>query len=111
RFVLHGAMAQLRVRQSAEGGALTAHELELLSAPALHRFLEHGTGTVVVPFGSLEDQNGHLPLGADSMLADLIGRAVAAGLDAVLAPTLRVGAPQQQQQQQEQEMTGALSVE
>jgi creatinine amidohydrolase/Fe(II)-dependent formamide hydrolase-like protein len=47
---------------------------------------------VVVPFGSVEDQNGHLPLGADSLLADLVGREVAARLDAVLAPTMRVGA-------------------
>ena len=68
------------------------HELELLSAPALRRLLEHGTDTVIVPFGSVEDQNGHLPLGADSLLADLAGREVAARLDAVLAPTVRVGA-------------------
>ena len=47
---------------------------------------------MVVPFGSVEDQNGHLPLGADSLLADLIGREVATRLDAVLAPTVRVGA-------------------
>lgn len=54
-----------------------------------------GTGTVIVPFGSIEDQNGHLPLGADSLLADLVGGEVAARLDAVLAPTVRVGAEQQ----------------
>jgi creatinine amidohydrolase/Fe(II)-dependent formamide hydrolase-like protein len=68
------------------------HELELLTAPALRRLLERGTDTVIVPFGSVEDQNGHLPLGADSLLADLAGREVAARLDAVLAPTVRVGA-------------------
>jgi creatinine amidohydrolase len=68
------------------------HELELLTAPALGGLLKDGTGTVVVPFGSIEDQNGHLPLGADSLLADLVGREVAARLDAVLAPTIRVGA-------------------
>jgi creatinine amidohydrolase/Fe(II)-dependent formamide hydrolase-like protein len=68
-------------------------ELELLSAPALRQLLANGTDTVVVPFGSVEDQGGHLPLGADSLLADLVGREVAARLDAVLAPTIRVGAP------------------
>jgi creatinine amidohydrolase len=68
------------------------HELELLTAPVLRRLLEDGTVTVVVPFGSVEDQNGHLPLGADSLLADLVGREVAARLDAVLAPTMHVGA-------------------
>ncbi len=68
------------------------HELELLTAPALRRRIEDGTDTVIVPFGSVEDQNGHLPLGADSLLADLVGREVAGRLDAVLAPTVRVGA-------------------
>jgi mycofactocin precursor peptide peptidase len=67
-------------------------ELELLTAPALRQLLASGTDTVVVPFGSVEDQNGHLPLGADSLLADLVAREVAARLDAVLAPTMRVGA-------------------
>jgi creatinine amidohydrolase/Fe(II)-dependent formamide hydrolase-like protein len=67
-------------------------ELELLSTPALRRLLANGTDAVVVPFGSVEDQNGHLPLGADSLLADLVGREVAVRLDAVLAPTMRVGA-------------------
>ena len=85
-------MAQLRVRPGGEGAALSAHELELLTAPALRRLLDGGIATVIVPFGSVEDQNGHLPLGADSLLADLAGREVAARLDAVLAPTIRVGA-------------------
>ena len=61
---------------------------------------------MVIPFGSVEDQNGHLPLGADSLLADLVGREVAARLDAVLAPTIRVGVAQQHL-----EPTGSLSVE
>jgi creatinine amidohydrolase len=85
-------VAELRVRPRGEGAALSAHELERLTAPALRRLLERGTDTVIVPFGSVEDQNGHLPLGADSLLADLAGREVAARLDAVLAPTVRVGA-------------------
>jgi creatinine amidohydrolase len=67
------------------------HELELLTAPGLRRLLDDGPRTVVVPFGSVEDQNGHLPLAADSLLADLVGREVATRLDAVLAPTIRVG--------------------
>lgn len=84
-------MAQLRVRPGREGPALSGHELELLTAPALRRLIDDGTTTVIVPFGSLEDQDGHLPLGADSVLADLVGREVADRLDAVLAPTVRVG--------------------
>jgi creatinine amidohydrolase len=47
---------------------------------------------VIVAFGSVENQNGHLPLGADSLLADLVAREVATRLDAVLAPNVRAGA-------------------
>lgn len=84
-------MAQLRVRPRREGPPLSAHELERLTAPALRRLLDRGISTAIVPFGSVEDQNGHLPLGADSLLADLVGREVADRLDGVLAPTIRVG--------------------
>jgi creatinine amidohydrolase len=45
----------------------------------------------VLTFGSIEHQGGHLPLGADALLADAVGREVANRLDAVLAPTVRVG--------------------
>ncbi len=88
-------MAQLRVRPRREGSPLSGHELERLTAPALRRVIDRGTTTVIVPFGSVEYQGGHLPLGADSLLADLVGRAVADRLDAVLAPTLRVGCAEQ----------------
>jgi creatinine amidohydrolase len=94
RLLLHGPLAQLRVRARREGAPLSAHELERLTAPALAGLLAGGIGTVIVPFGSIEDQNGHLPLGADALLADLVGGEVAARLDAVLAPTMRVGAAQ-----------------
>jgi creatinine amidohydrolase len=67
------------------------YELETLTAPALRRLIDAGAKTVVVPFGSIEHQHGHLPLGADALLADAVGRAVADRLDAVLAPTIRVG--------------------
>lgn len=59
------------------------------------RLLEGGITTVIVPFGSIEAQDGHLPVGADSFLADLAGREVAVRLDAVLAPTVRIGCAQQ----------------
>jgi creatinine amidohydrolase len=85
-------VAELRVRPGREGIALSAHDLELLTAPALRRLIDGGVTTVIVPFGSVEDQNGHLPVGADSLLADMVGREVADRLDAVLAPTVRVGA-------------------
>lgn len=67
------------------------HELELLTAPRLRALIERGVTTAIVPFGSIEQQGGHLPLGSDALLADYVGREVAARLDAVLAPTVRVG--------------------
>ena len=67
------------------------YELELLTSPELQRLVSSGVSTVVVPFGSIENQDAHLPLGADTLLADAIGPEVARRLGAVLAPTLRVG--------------------
>src|SRR5207253_11140567 len=65
--------------------------LEDLTSLELERLLEQGAKTVVIPFGSVEHQGWHLPLGADALVADAVGAAVADRLDAVLAPTVRVG--------------------
>jgi creatinine amidohydrolase len=67
-------------------------ELEALSATALADLVDGGVTTVVVPFGSVEYHGGHLPLGADALVADAIGREVASRSGAVLAPTVRIGA-------------------
>jgi creatinine amidohydrolase len=66
-------------------------ELEAVSATALSALIERGVKTAVVSFGSVEHHGGHLPLGADALVADALGREVASRLDAVLAPTVRVG--------------------
>jgi creatinine amidohydrolase len=66
-----------------------------MSSSELRRTLEHGSRTVVVPFGSVEHQGGHLPLGSDALLADFVGAEVARRLGAVLAPTMRVGYAEQ----------------
>jgi creatinine amidohydrolase/Fe(II)-dependent formamide hydrolase-like protein len=66
-------------------------KLEELSSSELRRVVESGVATAVVPFGSVESHGGHLPLGSDALLADFVGEAVAERLDAVLAPTVRVG--------------------
>ncbi len=75
-----------------------ACELEMLTGPALRALIDRGTAIVVVPFGSIEHQDGHLPTGADSLLADAVGREVASRLNAVLAPTVRVGCAEQHMQ-------------
>jgi creatinine amidohydrolase len=66
-------------------------ELERVSGERLGDLIGRGMARVVVPFGSIEHHGGHLPLGADALLADAVGREVADRLDAVLAPTVRVG--------------------
>ncbi len=69
--------------------------LEALTARKLRELIDGGVSTVVVPFGSIEHQGGHLPIGADAMLADAVGTEVARRLGAVLAPTLRIGCSEQ----------------
>ena len=61
--------------------------LEELSSSELRRVVESGVVTAVVPFGSVEGHGGHLPMGSDALLADVVGEAVADRLGAVLAPT------------------------
>lgn len=68
-----------------------AIELEALSASKLTRLIDRGVRTAVVPFGSIEHHGGHLPLGADALVADAVGREVACRVGAVLLPTVRFG--------------------
>ena len=70
-------------------------QLDTLSAPALRALVEGGVVTVIVPFGSIEHQGGHLPIGADTILAQAVGREVAKRLDAMLAPAVCVGCADQ----------------
>lgn len=69
--------------------------LEEVSSSELRRVIERGSRTVVIPFGSVEHQGGHLPLGSDALLADVVGETVAGRLDAVLAATVRIGCSEQ----------------
>jgi creatinine amidohydrolase/Fe(II)-dependent formamide hydrolase-like protein len=71
------------------------YDLETLTAAELTRLVASGVTTVVVPFGSLEHQGGHLPIGADSVLADAVAREVARRVGAALAPAVRVGCAEQ----------------
>jgi creatinine amidohydrolase len=73
-------------------GAEAVYELETRSDASLSRLVDGGVTTVVVPFGSIERHGAHLPLGADAVLADAVGREVTRRLHAVLAPTVRTGA-------------------
>ncbi len=67
------------------------HELETLTAPELNALIASGVTTAIVPFGSIEHQGDRLPLGADALLADAVGREVARRLGALLVPTTKIG--------------------
>src|SRR5689334_3865118 len=72
-------------RQGRPGQSVVVYDLEELTASALGRLIAAGVSTAIVPFGSLEHHGAHLPIGADAVVADAVGRQVARGLDAVVA--------------------------
>ncbi len=49
------------------------------------------TKTVIVPIGAIEMQGPHLPLAADSMIAEYVAEKVGEKADVVLAPLITVG--------------------
>jgi creatinine amidohydrolase len=53
--------------------------------------LDHGRDRVVVPFGAVEQHGAHLPLETDALLGDCLGPLLADRLDALCAPTVRIG--------------------
>jgi creatinine amidohydrolase len=53
--------------------------------------IARGRTTVVVPFGALEQHGPHLPLDTDAVLGDRLGPMLAQRLNALCAPTMRVG--------------------
>jgi creatinine amidohydrolase/Fe(II)-dependent formamide hydrolase-like protein/predicted nucleic acid-binding protein len=75
----------------AVGGHGEVHVFEQLTSSALRELVERGVTTAVVPFGSIEHHDSHLPVGADALLAEAVGRELARRLGALLLPTYRVG--------------------
>ena len=71
-----------------------ALDLYTLTWPEIRRELEAGRDTIVIAFGAVEQHGHHLPMGTDSMLGDALGEAIAERLDAIRAPTMRVGCSQ-----------------
>jgi creatinine amidohydrolase len=65
--------------------------LETMTSPEVRQAITDGHDTVVIPFGSLEQHGGHLPIGTDAMLGDEFGLRIADRLNAFLVPTVRVG--------------------
>src|SRR3954454_23438197 len=70
---------------------MPALELDKLTWPEVQAELEAGRDTVVVAFGATEQHGPHMPLATDALIGDELARAVAARIDAFVAPTVRLG--------------------
>ncbi|MCX2929463.1 creatininase family protein [Mycobacterium sp. CVI_P3] len=70
---------------------MQVRELEKMTSPEVRAAIDGGQDTAVIAFGSLEQHGEHLPIGTDAFLGDEFGHRVAAHLNAILIPTVRVG--------------------
>ncbi|MEP7206741.1 MAG: creatininase family protein [Casimicrobiaceae bacterium] len=57
----------------------------------VEKYLENGTGIIILPLGSTEEHGPHGPMGTDTFAARIVARNVAERLDAVLAPAVPFG--------------------
>lgn len=64
---------------------MTSRSIYDLSAPDVSELIGR-SGTVVMPFGSVEQHGSHLPSGTDTMAANLVAAELAGRLDALLVP-------------------------
>jgi creatinine amidohydrolase len=69
----------------------TALLLTQMTSRQVEAEIARGRTTVVVPFGALEQHGPHLPLDTDAVLGDRLGPMLAQRLDALCAPTMRIG--------------------
>lgn len=68
-----------------------AHLLAGMTSPEVREHVARGRSAVVVPFGAVEQHGPHLALDADAALGDRLGLLLAQRLDALCAPTVRLG--------------------
>lgn len=62
-----------------------------MTSPEVREAIDSGRDLIVVPFGAIEQHGPHMPIGTDAILGDEIGYRAADRLDAIFAPTVRVG--------------------
>ena len=62
-----------------------------MTSPELADALRRGRDRVVVPFGAVEQHGSHLALETDALLGDHLGALLAERIDALCAPTVRIG--------------------
>ena len=70
---------------------MAAIELDRLTWPEVRAAIAEGRDTVVMALGATEQHGLHMPLATDALLGDHLARRLAERLDALIAPTLRVG--------------------
>jgi creatinine amidohydrolase len=93
-----------RSRAGARHGA-AERRLAFMTWLEVDAALRGGCNRTVVPFGAVEQHDRHLPLDTDSLLGDHLGPLLAQRLDALCAPTVRVGCSDQHM-----ERAGTLSL-
>jgi len=83
-------MAALAAGAAAQTKPPTTREMALLCWQEFGELVPARIATVLVPFGSLEP-HGVIPNGTDSLAPEAMARAIAARVDALIAPTLNYG--------------------
>lgn len=94
---MYGAQAS-RDRERPDGSVLGAGAERCLARMTwrdVDGALRGGCDRIVVPFGAVEQHEEHLPLDTDALLGDHLGPLLAQRLDALCAPTVRVGCSEQ----------------
>jgi creatinine amidohydrolase len=84
------AVAQAADQAKSAAKAPTTREMKLMCWQEFGELVPARIQTVLVPFGSLEP-HGVIPNGTDSLAPEAMARDIAAGVDALIAPTLNYG--------------------
>ncbi len=65
--------------------------LHKLTYPEIEELVAEGVDTVIIPVGTLEPHGNHLPVGTDSLIAEILAERVAEKINALVAPTIHHG--------------------
>lgn len=75
--------------------AASERRLAMMTWEEVDAAVRGGCDRIVIPFGAIEQHERHLPLDTDALLGDHLGPLLAQRLDALCAPTVRVGCSEQ----------------
>jgi creatinine amidohydrolase len=93
---MRGARASERPERSRTAlGVGAKRRLAFMTWEEVDAALRGGCNRIVVPFGAVEQHGRHLPLDTDAVLGDHLGPLLAQRLNALCAPTVRVGCSEQ----------------